>query len=116
MGMIIFVALWVLFSAYSLWRIIVLMSINGKVNGDDRFMVLLAMTPASYLFAPCIALVEFCFFLDKRWKKFKQRPDYISWSLQRKIRKRWRGPLVRIVEHLHNKRKEKAREENLPEV
>lgn len=115
MDMIIFVTLWVIFSAFSLWRMIVMMSITGKVDGDDRFMAFLVLTPLSYITAPCIALVEVCFLVGGWVDKFKSRPAYIQWSIERKIRKRRRGPLVRIVEHLHNKRKEKAHEENLPE-
>lgn len=115
MDTIIFVVLWIISSAYSLWRMIALMAISGKVRGDDRFMAFLALTPLSYLMAPCIALVEVCFFVSKRVDKFKARPAYIQWSIERKIRKRRRGPLVRIVEHLHNKRKAKAHEEDLPE-
>lgn len=115
MDTIIFVVLWIIFSAYSLWRMVVMMSVTGKVDGDDRFMAFLALTPLSYIMAPCIALVEVCFFIGGWMDKFKARPAYIQWSIERKIRKRRRGPLVRIVEHLHNKRKEKAHEENLPE-
>lgn len=110
----IFVVLWVIFSAYSLWRIISLMAVSGKVSGDGRFMTILSMTPLSYLIAPCIALAEACFFADSQVEKLKSSPAYIQWSIERKIRKRRRGPLVRIVEHLHNKRKGRVHEKNLP--
>lgn len=114
MGLTIFVALWILFSAYSVYQMISMMAVTGNVTVDDRIAVFLALTPLSYLTAPSIALVEVCFFVNSQVDKFKARPEYIQWSIERKIRKRRRGPLVRIVEHLHNKRKEQRHEEDLP--
>lgn len=43
--LIIFVVLWFLLSSYSVYRIISLLAVSGKVTADDRFAVLLAMTP-----------------------------------------------------------------------
>ena len=93
--LIIFVVLWFLLSSYSVYRIISLLAVSGKVTADDRFAVLLAMTPLSYVVAPLLTLFDLYGF-------------FRVWSCNR------RGPLVRIVEYLHNKRKEQRYEEDLP--
>lgn len=95
MGLTIFVVLWILFSAYSVYRMISMMAVTGSVTGDDRIAVFLAVTPLSYVMVPCVILLDLYGF-------------FRVWSYNR------RGPLVRIVEHLHNKRKEQKYEEDLP--
>lgn len=106
---------WALCSVIGIWRMLSLMSISGRVGNDDRVMILFALTPASFLMTP-ILFVELMFWVGRKIDKFRESPRYVTWKIQRQIRKRRRGPLVRVVEHLHNKRKEKTREENVPEV
>lgn len=93
-----------------------MMSITGRVGNEDRVMIFFMLTPVSLMMAPVILFVEVMFWIGKKVDKFRESPRYVTWKIQRQIRKRRRGPLVRVVEHLHNKRKEKTREEDVPEV
>ena len=107
---------WVVCSVVGIWRILNLMSFTGRVGTDDRVIIILCLTPFSLLMTPIVLVIEFLFWVGKKIDNFKESPRYVAWSIQRQIRKRWRGPIVRIVEHMHNKRKEKAREEDVSEV
>lgn len=108
---------WAVCSVVGTWRLLNLLAGTGHVGNDDRVMLFLtALTPFSLLMTPILLVIEFLFWVGKKIDKFKESPRYVAWSIQRKIRKRWRGPIVRIVEHMHNKRKEKAREEDVSEV
>lgn len=111
-----FYLLWVLFSVVGIWRMLSLMSVSGRVGNDDRVMLLFMLTPACFLMTPVLLFVELMFWVGRKIDKFRESPRYVTWKIQRQIRKRRRGPLVRVVEHLHNKRKEKTREEDVPEV
>lgn len=113
---IVFYALWALSSVVGIWRMINLMSMSGRVGHDDRVMILFILTPASLLMTPVILVVELLFWVGKKIDNFRESPRYVTWKIQRQIRKRRRGPLVRVVEHLYNKRKEKAREKGVSEV
>lgn len=115
--MILFYAAWFICTVVGIWRILVMCSKTGRVYNDDRFIIFLALTPFSLLLAPVLVLVESAFWLGGKWDKFTQSPGYVAWKIQRQIRKRRRGPVVRIVEHMHKKRLEKIeREKTLPEV
>ncbi|ARB11589.1 putative membrane protein [Pectobacterium phage vB_PatM_CB7] len=116
MEQIVFYSLWALFSVVGVWRMVNLMSMSGRVGNDDRVMVLFILTPASLLLTPVILVVELLFWVGKKVDNFRESPRYVTWKIQRQIRKRRRGPLVRVVEHLYNKRKEKAREEGVSEI
>lgn len=107
---------WALCSIFSIWQIIVLMSYSGRVQNDDRLMLLFAITPFSLMMAPILLLVQLVFWAGKRIDRFKESPRYVTWKIKRKIRKRRRGPVVRVVEYLYNKREEKRREKEISEV
>lgn len=107
---------WAVCSVIGTWRILKLLSRDGHVGNDDRLMVFLTLTPFSFVTAPILVIIEILFWAGRKIDKFKESPRYVAWSIQRQIRKRWRGPIVRIVQHMHNKRKEKAREEDVSEV
>lgn len=112
----VFYIVWAVCTVVGVWRILRLLSQTGHVGNDDRLMIFFALTPFSVLLTPILLIIEFMFWAGKKVDEFRESPKYVSWSIQRKIRKRWRGPVVRIVEHMHKKRKEKASEEDLPEV
>ena len=112
----VFYIVWAVCTVVGVWRILRLLSEIGRVGNDDRLMIFFALTPFSLLLTPILLIIEFMFWAGKKLDEFRESPKYVSWSIQRKIRKRWRGPVVRIVEYMHKKRKEKASEEDLPEV
>lgn len=109
---------WALCSLVGIWRLVRLMSVSGRVGNADRLMIFFAMTPFSLMLTPILLLVEFLFWAGNKLDKFLQSPRYVTWKIERKIRKRRRGPLVRTVEYLHNKRKEqgKVNEKDIFEV
>jgi len=116
MESIIFYGLWALCSVVGIWRMVNLMSLSGRVGNDDRVMIFFTLTPFSLMMTPILLFVEFMFWIGKKVDRLRESPRYVAWKIQRQIRKRRRGPLVRAVEHLHKKRKEKEREEDVPEV
>lgn len=107
---------WAVCSVVGVWRILNLLAGTGRVYNDDRMMIILTLTPFSLLITPFMLAIETLLWVGKKVDDFRESPKYVAWSIQRKIRKRWRGPIVRVVEHMHNKRKEKAREEDVSEV
>ena len=114
---IIFWTVNVLCSIFCIWRVLTMMSWSGEVDNIGRIFVILAFVPIlSVLMAISIAFAESLFhggaWIDKWW----QSPKMVLWRTMRKLRKRRRGPIVRIVEHMHNKREEKKNEADVPEV
>lgn len=104
-------------TAYSIWRVISLMAKDGYVDNGGRVMIFMSFIPGvSFLLAFCLVVVESLFFIGEQIDKFRATPRYITWKINRQIRKPWRGPIVRAVEYLHNKRKEKQHEEDVSEV
>lgn len=117
MADIIFWVVNVLCSVFVIWRVLFLMSMDGKVDMAGRVIMLFALVPVlsvfmAIAFAFVIILFEGGAMIDKWWGSDKMVARRIHW----KIRKRRRGPIVRIVEHMHNKRKEKENETDVPEV
>lgn len=112
------ILLWILPSLYSVGRIIMEMSKSGRVDNDDRVAVFLSLFPIVSLFsAAALIIVDIIILIDKVQKRIVTSPRYIAWSIQRQIRRRRRGPLVTLVEYLHNRRKDKGKENEdiLPE-
>lgn len=110
--------LWILPALYAVGRIVRELSREGRVNNEDRVAIFLCLFPLLSLIAvAALTLIDICILIDKVRRKVVDSPRYITWSIQRKIRKRRRGPLVVLVEYLHYRRKEKGKEnENiLPE-
>lgn len=101
-----------------IWCLLWMMSWSGKVDNFGRFFILLSFVPGlSVLMAIAIvgalSLCHGAVCFDKWWAS----PKMVTWRTMRKIRKRRRGPIVRIVEHMHNKQKlkEKANEADVSE-
>jgi len=88
-----------------------MMSWSGKVDNFGRLFILMSFFPIiSALMALAIVFAEgLCHggaWADKLWKS----PKMVAWRTMRKLRKRRRGPIVRIVEHMHKKREGKRNE------
>lgn len=114
---IIFWVLNVLCTVFSVWRILTLLSWSGEVDNTGRVMIVLAFVPIlSIIMAISIAFAEGLFYGAARIDKWWASPKMVTWRTMRKIRKRRRGPIVRIVEHMHKKREEKKRETDVSEV
>lgn len=116
MDNIIFWVVNVLCSVFCIWRVITMMSWSGEVDNWGRFFILISFVPIlSVIAAVSIAFSEGLFhggaWLDKWWSS----PKMVTWRTLRKIRKRRRGPIVRVVEHMHKKREEKANEADVSE-
>lgn len=103
---------------FVIWGILWMMSWSGKVDNFGRLFILLSFVPVlSIILAMALAFV-FALFCGGTWfDKWWQSPKMVTWRTLRKIRKRRRGPLVRIVEHMHKKQKlkEKANEADVSE-
>lgn len=96
--------LWALSSLFVAWRICHLMSLTGEVDNVGRVIILVGLLPVlSVILALCIVFTEVILWLDRWWYS----PKMVTWRLERKTRKRRCGPIVRIVQYMHNKRKEK---------
>lgn len=109
------ILLWVAGTLYSLWRIIVISSYEGKVTNTDRLIVAFALSPLSPVVAVILFIAEAICFLAEAYRKWYNSPKQVTRRLEKKIRKRRRGPLVWAVETLHEKRqKEKKNEETVP--
>lgn len=103
-------------SVYCIWRMIVMMSWQGRVDNGGRFFILISFVPIlSVIMAVSLILIEGLFFLGGKFDKWWSSPKMVTWRTLRKIRKRRRGPIVRIVEHMHKKREEKANEADVSE-
>lgn len=103
-------------SVYCIWRVIVMMSWQGRVDNGGRFFILISFVPIlSVIMAVSLILIEGLFFLGGKFDKWWSSPKMVTWRTLRKIRKRRRGPIVRIVEHMHKKREEKANEADVSE-
>lgn len=110
------ILLWIAGSIYSLWRIIVVSSYEGKVTNADRLVVAFALSPLSPIVAVLLFLAEGICFISEAHQKWYNSPKQVARRLERKIRKRRRGPLVWAVETLHQKRQEKKNDETLPKA
>lgn len=108
------ILLWIAGTIYSLWRIIVVSSYEGKVTNTDRLIVAFALSPLSPIVALLLFLAEGICFIAEAYQKWYNSPKQVTRRLEKKIRKRRRGPLVWAVETLHQKRQEKKDEETLP--
>lgn len=95
----VFICIWVVSSIISLVGIFHELAEDGKVGPEDRFMILLSISPLS----PIVAFV--CIVVNG-----------VVWCIRFKRRHTWRGPLVRLAEYLHKKRQEKKREKKIPEA
>lgn len=106
-----FYILWAVFSLVGVWRVLCVMAINGEVNNSDRMVIFFMLTPVSLIAAPMIILFELALWGDRKIEKLKKSPRYVAWKISRQIRKRRRGPVVRVVEWMHKRRKEDHDEE-----
>ena len=111
-----FIILWIVGTIYSLWRIIVVSSYEGKVTNSDRLIVAFALSPLSPAIAFLIFVAEGICTIERAYEKWYNSPKQVARRLERKIRKRRRGPLVWAVETLHQKRQEKKNDETLPKA
>lgn len=104
---------WLLPTVLSIWGILHLLAKEGKVSNGDRVMLFFSLIPGiSILIVGVLILVVVMFKIDAWYNS----PKMVAWRIERKIRKRRRGPIVRIVEHMHKKHLEKNSEKDLPEV
>lgn len=111
-----FIILWIVGTIYSLWRIIVVSSYEGKVTNSDRLIVAFALSPLAPAIAFLIFVAESICAIERAYEKWYNSPKQVARRLERKIRKRRRGPLVWAVETLHQKRQEKKNDETLPKA
>lgn len=117
MADIIFWVFNVLCSVFVIWRVLIMMSWDGKVDNGGRVIILFSLVPILSVFmAIAMAFVLLLFEGGERFDKWWESDKMVARRIHWKIRKRRRGPLVRIVEHMHNKRKEKENEADVPEV
>lgn len=113
----IFYITWVLGALYSWWRIISQMAEEGEVDNGGRVLLFLSLFPGiGLVIAFLLFLVEVMFWIAKWIDKWWQSPALVTWRIERKIRKRRRGPIVTLVQYLHKRKLEKAHEKDVSEV
>lgn len=107
-----FCIIWAASTLACLWFIFLILSRDGEVNNLDRFLIFVSLFPVfSTILAWAIGVSLLALWMEHIWYN---SPKITLWRLERKIRKRRRGPFVRIVQHLHKKRKEKENETKVP--
>lgn len=113
----IFYITWVLGALYSWWRIINQMAEDGVVDNGGRVLLFLSLFPLmAQVIAFLLFVVETLFWAAKRIDTWWESPTLVTWRIERKIRKRRRGPIVTLVQYLHKRKMEKANEKDVSEV
>lgn len=108
---------WAFTSLYSTLHMCWLMSGDGKVDNVGRVLIVVSWVPLlSFVMAFCLFVIGVLFFICERLNKWWNSPKMVTWRINRKIRKPWRGPLVRIVEAMHKFRETRRNENEIPEA
>ena len=65
---------------------------------------------------PVAALAIFLVESALAWEESNIKKRWTVWKIERKIRRKWKGPLTRLVEHMHKQRKDNEKENGETQV